>query len=380
MKIVLAPNAYKGSLSAREAAAAMALGAVRALPDTQLVAVPVADGGDGLVDVALDALGGEMRRATVSDPLGRPIEAAWCYVPERRFAAVEMALASGLALLDANERSATRTTTLGTGQLIAAALDAGARHIGVGIGGSATNDGGIGAAAALGIRFLDADGAEVAPVGASLASLATVDTRNRDPRLEAVRVEAVCDVDNVLCGPQGAAAVYGPQKGASPDDVEQLDAGLRNLADIVRRDLGIDVAGLPGAGAAGGLGAGLVAFVGATLRPGSEMVLELVGLERHLDGADLVITGEGRIDRQTLFGKAPAAVAAAARAHGARCIVVAGSVADDLGDVRSAGIDAVYSLAPDDMPLSERMARAAGLLADATEAALRDAAAGERRQ
>ena len=313
MRIVVAPNAFKGSLTARQAAAAMAAGVARAVADVEIVQVPVADGGDGLVDVALQALGGEPRTLSVTGPLGEPVEATFCHVPAMRFAAIEMALASGLALVPADRRDVMRATTRGTGELIAAALGLGVRRIGVGIGGSATNDGGTGMAAALGVRFLDATGDEVEPVGGTLLRIARIDTSGLDERVRGVRIEAVCDVDNPLTGATGAAHVYGPQKGATPEQVAVLDAGLVHLAEVIEKDLGLQVADLPGSGAAGGLGAGLRAFLGAELRRGVDLVLDIVGLREKLRGADLVLTGEGQIDFQTAFGKAPAGVGAAAR-------------------------------------------------------------------
>lgn len=371
MRIVIAPNAFKGSLTARQAAQAMAAGVLRVLPAASVVTVPVADGGDGLVDVAIDALGGEARPVRVTGPDGAPITASFCHVPAMRFAAIEMALASGLARLAAGRRDPMTATTRGTGELIAAALDLGVSHIAVGIGGSATNDGGIGMAAALGIRFLDAAGDEVAPVAANLSRIRRVDLSRRRPGLDGVRIEAVCDVDNPLCGERGASRVYGPQKGATPPQIEALDAGLANLAAVIREDLGIDVLDLPGAGAAGGLGAGLHAFLGAALRRGVDVILDLVHLPEKLIGADLVLTGEGRIDAQTAFGKAPAGVGAAARAHGIPCLAIAGSVGDGIGELHALGITAVISACPGPIPLADAMATAAGSVAAASEQALR---------
>jgi glycerate kinase len=371
MKVVVAPNAFKGCLSAGEAAAAMADGIAKAAPDAEIVRVPVADGGDGLVDVALEALAGEARTATVGGPLGRPVRARFCYVPAMDFAAIEMALTSGLALLPESQHDATRTTSRGTGELIAAALDLGVSRIAVGIGGSATNDGGIGMATALGFRFLDAEGAAVEPVGGALDRIRRIDASGVDPRVEDVRFEAICDVDNPLLGPRGASRVYGPQKGATPAQIEALDAGLANLAGVIEADLGIDVRDLPGAGAAGGLGAGLCAFLGAELRRGVDLVLDLVGLEQRLDGADLVLTGEGQIDFQTAFGKAPAGVAARARARNIPCLAIAGSVGENLGDLHAIGIDAVFSLCPGPVSLQQAMARGRHFLTRATEQAAR---------
>ena len=349
----------------------MAEGVLKVLPQAEIIKVPVADGGDGLVDVAVEALGGEARKVTVSGPRDGDVDAAFCYVPAMRFAAVEMALASGLALLPEDRREPTATTTLGTGEVIAAALDLGIARLGVGIGGSATNDGGIGMATALGVRFLDQAGEPVEPVGGALGSIRRIDMSGLDPRVREVHIEAVCDVDNPLCGPDGAAYVYGPQKGASAEQVKALDAGLENLARVIEADLGIAVRDLPGAGAAGGLGAGLKAFLGADLRRGVDLVLELVGLDEKLIGADLAITGEGQIDFQTVFGKAPAGVGAAAKARSVPCIAIAGSIGEDLGELHDVGIDAVFALANAPMTLEDSMQRAAPLMAKATEQAVR---------
>ncbi len=370
MKIVAAPNAFKGSLTATEAAAAMAAGIRNVLPTAEIALVPVADGGDGLVDVAVEALNGERRTLTVTGPRNEPVAAEYCYVPARSLVTVEMALASGLALLLDDLRDPTLTTTYGTGELIRAGLDLGVTHIDVGIGGSATNDGGIGMAQALGARFLDQDGRELPGIGASLNAIAAIDLTGLDPRIETTRFEAVCDVDNPLCGPQGAATVYGPQKGASPEQVEELDRGLGNLAAVIKKQMGREVADMPGAGAAGGLGAGLHAFLGADLRRGIDLIFELVGLEENLANADLVLTGEGQIDFQTVFGKAPGGVGAAAKAHGVPCLAIAGSVGADLGDLHATGIDAVFSLCTGPTTLKAAMRDAGENLARVTQQAL----------
>lgn len=371
MKIVLAPNAFKGSMSAMGAALAMEQGVLAAFPGAQVVKVPVADGGDGLADVLIDALDGEARVVTVRGPLDEPVQATLCHVPALGLAAVEMAVASGLALLSAQDRDPTRTTTYGTGELMLAALDLGARHLVVGLGGSATNDGGVGMASALGIRFLDASGNPVAPVGGALGLICRIDSSGLDPRLATVRCEAICDVDNPLLGPQGAAHVYGPQKGASAAQVEELDAGLAQLADRIAADLGMDVRDMPGAGAAGGLGAGLHAFLGAELRRGVDLVMDLVGLDAHLAGADLVITAEGQIDFQTAFGKAPAGVAQRARAQGIPCVAIAGGIGERITDLQGIGIDAVFSLCPGPMTLEQAMEAGPALLQAATEQVVR---------
>ncbi len=378
MKIVVAPNAFKGSMTAGRAAAAMAEGIRRVLADVQIDLVPVADGGDGLVDVALNALQGERCKLLVTGPRFDLVEAEFCHVPEQSFAALEMALASGLALLPEDMRDPTQTTTLGTGELILAALDLGVKKIGVGIGGSATCDGGIGMATALGVRFLDDAGRPVSPVGGALQDIAHVDLSGLDPRIGDTHIEAVCDVENSLLGEQGAARVYGPQKGADPGQVEQLESGLKNLARVIKADLGQDVCELPGAGAAGGLGAGLHAFLGAALRPGVDVVLDLVGLDEKLEGADLVLTGEGQVDFQTAFGKAPAGVAMRAKKQKIPCIVVAGSVGENLGDLHKQGVDAVFSLCSGPMSLQEAMQQAEISITRVTEQVLRCFLTGQR--
>lgn len=371
MKIVLAPNAFKGSLTAMQAASAMEQGIRTAFPEADILKVPVADGGDGLAEVLIDALEGEARIATVRGPLGGSVRATLCHVPALGLAVVEMAVASGLALLAPQDRNPALTTSYGTGELIRAALELGARHVVVGIGGSATNDGGVGMAAALGVRFLDAAGNDVAPIGGALSEIRRIDPSALDPRLVTVRCEAICDVDNPLLGPRGAAQVYGPQKGASPAQVEELEAGLAHLADVIASDLGLDVRDMPGAGAAGGLGAGLHAFLGAELRRGVELVLDLVGLDEQLAGADLVITAEGQIDYQTAFGKAPAGVAQRAKAQGIPCLAIAGGIGERITDLHQIGIDAVFSLCPGPISLEQAMEAGPALLQAATEQVVR---------
>ncbi len=371
MKIVVAPNAFKGSLSATVAAASIAGGVHRVLADAEIVQVPVADGGDGLVNVALEVFQGTKRDVTVTGPDFVPVTASYCHAPGRNVAAIEMAQASGLALLPSSRRDPTRTTTLGTGELIRAALDTGASHILVGIGGSATNDGGIGAAAALGIKFLEHKGNPVPLTGGGLSSIAHIDCNARDSRLENIRLDVACDVTNPLTGPTGAARMYAPQKGASPEQTDQLEEGMENLAACIQRDLGIEVRSLAGGGAAGGLGAGLYAFLGAELRPGVDLILDLVELDRKLANADLVITGEGQIDIQTTFGKAPAGVAARAKAQGVPCIALAGSIGENLGDLHQQGLDAVFSICQGPLSLEQAMQRSETLLALAAEQAVR---------
>ena len=330
MRIVIAPNAFKGSLSALEAADAIAEGVRVALPDAELVLVPIADGGDGTVEALVAATQGERRTLRVRGPLGDPVNADYGLIDGGSTAVIEMAKASGLALVPPEKRDPRVTTTYGVGELLQRAYDDGARHFIVGIGGSATNDGGAGMAQALGYHLLDADGHELAPGGLALHRLARLHRGGVHADWKEAEVEVACDVSNPLTGPSGASAVYGPQKGATPEMVRELDAALKHFAEIIRRDLEIDVEHLPGAGAAGGLGAGLVAFTGASLRPGAEMVMEAVRLDERLHGARLVITGEGRLDSQTArFGKGPAAVARHARQAGIPVVAIGGSIADE---------------------------------------------------
>lgn len=330
MRIVIAPNAFKGSLSALEAADAIGEGVRAAAPDADLVLVPIADGGDGTVDALVAATHGERRTLRVRGPLGDPVDAHYGMVDGGSTAVIEMARAAGLALVPSEKRDPRVTTTYGVGELLQHAFDEGARHFIVGIGGSATNDGGAGMAQALGYHLLDENGHELPPGGLALKRLARIHTGGVHANWKEAQVEVACDVTNPLTGPSGASAVYGPQKGATPEMVAELDAALRRHAEVIRRDLGVDVEQLPGAGAAGGLGAGLVAFTRARLGPGAEMVMEALKLDDKLKGADLVITGEGRLDSQTArFGKGPAAVARHARNAGIPVIAIGGSVADE---------------------------------------------------
>ena len=378
MRIVIAPDSFKGSLSALAVAAAMERGVRSVYPDAEVVKVPVADGGEGTVEALVEATGGELRTERVRGPLGEPVEARWGVLGDRRTAVVEMAAASGLPLVPRERRDPRVTSTFGTGELLQAALDAGLRRAVVGIGGSATNDGGAGMARALGVRFMDAFGAELPEGGASLARLARIDVAGLDPRLSAAEILVACDVDNPLTGPRGASAVYGPQKGATPDMVAELDGALRRYAEVAREATSRDVASLPGAGAAGGHGAGLLFFTPARLRPGVEIVLEATGFEERVRGADLVLTGEGRTDFQTAMGKAPVGVAAAAKRHGVPVVCLSGGLGPGADDVLAKGIDALASAVPGPMTLEEAMAGGAALVEAAVTRACRLLAIGAR--
>jgi glycerate kinase len=326
VRILVAPDKFRGTLTARQAAEAVATGWQRARPGDELDLVPMADGGEGTMQALTQALGGRIVPATVTGPLGDPVDAAFGLAPsdDGRLGLIEMATASGLALVPEARRDVLAATTRGTGELMTLAIDAGADRLVVCIGGSATNDGGAGMAGALGARLLDAAGAPIADGGEALATLVHIDLTHLHPVLARVSVLGACDVDNPLTGPSGASAVYGPQKGASPDDVALLDRALGHLAAVVQRDLGVDLREEPGAGAAGGLGFGLLAFCGARLRPGVEVVMDAVGLPRRIAGADLVITGEGSLDEQSLHGKVPAGVLAACELAGVPAAIVCG--------------------------------------------------------
>jgi glycerate 2-kinase len=367
LRVVIAPDKFKGSLSARDVAEAIARGFARSQPDAALVIMPVADGGDGTAETIVQTLGGSMRAATVRGPHGNPVQAHYGVLDRAGLAVVELAQASGLTLVAAGRNDPLTATTYGTGELIAAAIDGGARRIILAIGGSATNDAGTGALGALGARFLDDSGRELPAGGAALARLARIDVSPLEKRLAGVSIEIASDVRNPLCGPSGAAAVYGPQKGASPEDVRVLDAALGHFADVLAQTLGADVRDVPGAGAAGGAGAGFLALAHATLRPGAQVVLEILDFERHLEGAALVITGEGRLDRQTLAGKAPYAVAQAAKKRAIPVVAIAGSVAVSTQDLELASISLALPICPGPMSTEEAMQRGAELVADTAE-------------
>jgi len=378
MRILVAPDSFKDSLTAVAAAAAMAEGARRVYPDAEIVELPLGDGGEGTAAALVAATGGRMERRTVCGPLGEPVEAAFGLLGDGETAVVEMAAASGLERVPPERRDPKVTTTYGTGELIDAALTAGAKRLIVAIGGSATNDAGAGAMAALGARFLDADGNPLPPGGAALARLDRIDMGTFRRPAPGVQVTIASDVTNPLCGPRGASAVYGPQKGATPEDVALLDAALARFAEVVRRDLGRDVRDVPGAGAAGGLGAGLLAFLDARMRRGIHLVLEAIRFEERLRNADLVLSGEGKLDSQTASGKTLAGIGEACRRAGVPLIAFAGAVEADAADLDRMGIDAACALPAGPLSLAEAMAQAGPLLAAAVTRALRLVALGAR--
>ncbi|MDY0030387.1 MAG: glycerate kinase [FCB group bacterium] len=367
MKIAIAPDSFKECLTADEVAGAIEEGVRRALPDCVTVCVPMADGGEGTVDALIAATNGRIVELTGTGPMGTPVATRYGLLGDGESAVIEMAAVSGLPLVRTEERDPRIATTCGTGELLCDALNRGASRIIIGLGGSATNDGGAGAAQALGVSLRDAAGRELPWGGAALARLATIDLSRRHPRLNQCVLEAACDVDNPLCGPTGASRVYGPQKGAGPKVVEELDAALRHFGDIIEAQLGVPVLDVPGAGAAGGLGAGLVAFAGGVLRPGVDIVADACKLTSRIAGAELVITGEGRIDAQTPHGKTPAGVAKAARQLGIPVVAIAGSLGPGYDAVHDCGIREVISIQSGTMSLAEAMARAPELLAAAAE-------------
>ncbi|MNQ48088.1 Glycerate 2-kinase [compost metagenome] len=362
MKVVIAPDSFKECLPAAEVAAAIAAGLREVWPQAELVCRPMADGGEGTVAALVAATGGEYRESVVRGPLGEAVAAHWGWIGASRSAVIEMAAASGLHLVPTSDRDALRACTYGTGELILAALQAGAERIVLGFGGSATNDAGSGMLRALGARFADAAGRPLPAGGAALAQLAHIDLSGLDPRLQAVDFEVACDVDNPLCGPRGASQVFGPQKGATPEQVRQLDAALAHFADLCAQTLGRDDRDLPGSGAAGGIGFAARSFLGARFRPGIELVAEVSGLEQALVGADLLITGEGRLDEQTLHGKTPMGVASIAKRHGVPVIALAGMLGEGYQQLYGHGIDAAFSLAPGPISLAEALADAPRLL------------------
>ncbi|PAD34251.1 glycerate kinase [Terribacillus saccharophilus] len=359
MKIVIAPDSYKESLSALEAANAIERGFKMIFPDAVYNKMPMADGGEGTVQSLVDATNGKIEERTVTGPLGKPVKAFFGLMGDGETAVIEMAAASGLHLVPTEDRNPLTTSTKGTGELISAALDLGVQHIIIGLGGSATNDGGAGMIQALGGRLLDEAGKDIGDGGGALAQLAVIDLAGLDNRLKDVRVEVACDVDNPLTGPRGASAIFGPQKGATPDMVELLDKNLSHFADIAEKALGKSFRDIEGVGAAGGLGASLLAFLNADLKRGIDIVLHAVDFEEAVKDADLVITGEGRIDSQTIYGKTPIGVAKAAKKYGVPVIGLAGSLSQDSDVVYEHGIDVLFSIVPGVVTLPEAFEHAA---------------------
>ncbi|WP_342462118.1 glycerate kinase [Bacillus sp. FSL R5-0286] len=355
MKIVIAPDSFKESLSAYETACAIERGFRSILPHAKYMKIPMADGGEGTVQSLVDATGGTIVQQVVTGPLGKPVDAFFGMLGDGQTAVIEMAAASGLHLVPPEKRNPLFTTSRGTGELMLSALDKGAKHLIIGLGGSATNDGGVGMMQGLGASFLDKAGRDLTPGGGSLNQLASIDLSRLDPRLQSVRLEVACDVDNPLTGERGASAVFGPQKGADTEMVQLLDKNLSHFAQVAKQHLHVSFGDAAGAGAAGGLGASLLGFLQADLQKGIDIVLKAVHFADVLKDADLVITGEGRIDQQTIYGKTPIGVAKAAKQYGLPVIGIAGSLSKDSAVVHDHGIDALFSIVPGVTTLAEAM-------------------------
>ncbi len=362
MRILIAPDSYKNALSALEVAKSLKSGLQKVFQDAEFEILPMADGGEGTVEALIDATQGDIITARVHDPLMRPVESSFGITGDGITAVIEMASASGIQLITSGERNPWITTTYGTGELILAALDRGCRDIILGIGGSATNDCGMGMAAALGVKFLDHAGNSVGPGGGMLAEVTRIDISGLDNRIKETKIMVACDVTNPLTGPSGAAHVYGPQKGADPEMVNKLDSNLKKFSDLIMEQLGKDVGKIPGAGAAGGLGAGLIAFLDGELVEGVPAIAAKTGLEEAVAKADIVITGEGGIDFQTQFGKTPYGVAQVAKKYGKPVIAVAGTIGKGVDELYSKGIDAVISILDRPLSLEEAIEETPALL------------------
>ncbi|MFC0334568.1 glycerate kinase [Paenibacillus sepulcri] len=376
-KVVIAPDSFKGSLSSAEVAEAMGEGVKRAAPHAEIVSIPVADGGEGTIDALLASIEGERYNVTVTGPLGKPVDAAYALLANG-IAVIEMAAASGLPLITSDERDSLGATTYGTGELVRHALDQGSRKMMITLGGSATTDGGMGMGQALGFRFLDDEGRELGFGGGELERLAAIDASAADPRLAETEVTVCCDVTNPLYGKQGAAFIFAPQKGADEAAVLRLDRGLRRYAAVLHSSLGVQVDSLPGAGAAGGMGAGSAALLRAALRPGFTLIAGITRLEDVIAGAALVLTGEGRTDGQTAGGKAPAGVAGLARKHGVPAVCISGGLGPGVDALYAQGVTALMSIVDGPMGLDDAITGARPLLARAAENAARIFLAGAR--
>lgn len=380
MKIVLAPDSFKGNLTSLQVADAFEKGIRRVIPKARIVKVPMADGGEGTVQSLVDATGGKFVRKKVTGPAGKPVSARYGMLADGETAVIEMAEASGLPLVEGKDKNPLKTTTYGTGELMLDAMKKGAKTIIIGIGGSATNDGGTGMAQALGVRFLDGRGKELEELGSGglLAKIKGIDMSNVNPMLKKTKIVVACDVNNPLYGKQGAAYVFGPQKGASPTVVKKLDDNLKHYASVIKKELKKDVNKIKGAGAAGGLGAGLVAFTKARMKSGVDIVIDYTDLAKHVKGADLVITGEGRVDFQTAFGKTPAGVAKTAKKQGVQTIAIGGGLSDDANGVFAHGIAGLEAAIARDMDIEEALANAKVFLANAAERVIRTVMIGRK--
>jgi glycerate kinase len=371
MKILIAPDSFKGSLSALEVAANIEQGILKVMPEAEIYKIPMADGGEGTVHSLVAATGGKIIHKTVTGPIGEPVAAYFGILGTRQTAVIEMASASGLPLVSPEKTDPRKTTTYGTGELIKAALNEGVNRIIIGLGGSATNDAGVGMAQALGIKFLDRKGQEIGSGGAELMRIETIDITGLDSRIKNVEITVASDVSNPLYGPEGAAYIFGPQKGATPEIVKYLDDCLRHYAGIIKRELGIDLQKIPGAGAAGGLGAGLVVFLNAKIKSGIQTVMEANRIDEYLKKVDLVITGEGKIDGQTLMGKTPVGIARKAKEYNLPVIAIAGSVDDDAVLAFEAGIDSIFSITQRPTSLEEAIKNTAKWIKTTSEQIMR---------
>ena len=370
-KILISPQEFKESLTGLEVANAIQEGINKADSKIKTNLVPVADGGDGTLQTMVDVTGGKIITETVRDPLGRNIDSVWGKLGDDNSAVIEMAKASGLALLNENEKSATLTSTYGTGQLFKFALDQGIDNFIIGIGGSATNDGGAGFVSALGAKLYDENGKEVESNGISLSSIRDIDMSNFDKRVKNTSVRVACDVTNPLCGNEGASAIFGPQKGANPEEVNLLDKNLLHWASLIKDQLGKDILNVPGAGAAGGLGAGLMAFTDAELSIGANIVLDSLNYDEHLRDVDLVIVGEGSTDKSTQFNKSPVAVAMRAKKLGIPVICLSGSVGQGYSESRDLGISSFFSIVSGPTELKYAIENAHELIVKSTEEIIR---------
>lgn len=364
LKVLVAPSGFKESLEAGEVADRIEAGVLRVAPDAQVLKAPMVDGGEGTTRALVEATGGELHEVTVVGPVGEPVRSHFGFLGGEgpKTAVLEMAAAAGLRLVPREVRDPSVTTTYGVGELIGAALDAGAERILVGCGDSGTSDGGAGMAQALGVRLLDGEGEEIGRGGGELARLARIDLSGRDPRLDGVRIDVACNWHNLLCGEKGVARVFGPQKGATPEQVEALDAALENYAAVVSRDLGMEVGEMPGGGASGGLGAGLAALLGATLHPRYEVISRYLEVDGLIEGTDLVFTAEGGIDFQTPRGKIPAEIARRARRHGVPVVAIVGTVGKGAQINHDIGIDAFLSILQEPCTLEEAIEKAPKLV------------------
>lgn len=366
MKILFAPDSFKGTMSSMRVIELLADAAKRTFPDSQLVTVPIADGGEGTVEALVTAAGGQYRTVNVTGPLGEKVSAVYGVIGGKT-AVIEMAQASGIMLLKEEEKNPLHTTTYGTGELIKAALDHGIRRLVIGIGGSATNDGGIGAAQALGVRFLDRNTSDVGYGGRNLCNIARIDVSNMDPRIKECEISVICDVSNPLTGPAGATYVYGPQKGAGKECLELLESGMENYLQVIKQCIGMDMNQVPGSGAAGGLGAAMVAFFGARLKSGIDTILDFVDFESLLKDVDLVVTGEGKIDSQSAYGKVPVGIAKRCKSKGIKVIAIAGCMGKDARRVFDYGIDSIMVTVNNNLSLEEALLRAGEDLFDAAD-------------